>query len=355
MFQQSLGKQLSAVARKMWVMKTPYSYRCTRLNQFCPSFLADAMTQGAFEHYLLEGKSCDHSQEHWQYGGIVLDVMCGEFGEWIRGTFRADRVCIGYFESASKAAWINGSSVDDQVLQVYTEKCELACRLYPQTRWALIQVPRSCLEKHFREVVGNSARWPSLESGGVSLYSGAEGRVDVGVCFDLCTYLLGKGGDLADQGVSMLLAAISRAILGGKRQVSKDEGGRGSQALQKVKLAELYLAAHLAESYSSHEFARAVGLSERSLELQFKKIFGMSPKKWRQYMGLNIAHRRLGNAGVKPGVVAEIAASCGFSHPGRFSAVYREVFGELPLFTKNGERRGHSFSQQESIFKTFMH
>lgn len=338
-------------------MKRSYSYRFTQVNQFSASRLGDAMTQGTFEHYLLEGNSCDRCHEHWRYGSLVLDEMWGDYGEWIRGSFRPDRVCIGYFKAAPRAAWINGSLVGENVIQVFAERCELACRLYSQTRWVLIQVPRSCLEQICGLVAGNKVRLRAVKAGGASFFAGGVGGGNVEGCFDLCTHLLGKGGELAERGIEMLLLALAEVVLAGERPESRfsDEGGRGPQALQKVKLAELYLAAHLAESYSSDGFARAVGLSERSLELQFKKIFGMSPKKWRQYMGLNIAHRRLGKAGVKPGVVAEIAASCGFAHPGRFSAFYREVFGETPLQTNKSGETGFSFSHEAQIFKTWMH
>lgn len=332
-------------------MKTPFTYRLVRLNHFAPEQMGMAVSHGVFDYFLLEGAAHEFLHEHRDYGGLVLDDMRFSFGEWVRGQFRADRLCIGFFRELESPCWINGFAVTTSDLQLYAESADLACRIYPHSRCALVQISRSVLEMAAKRHLGHALWLPA--HGMVNLDPGEEARRDVGEAFDLCGSLLEKGGQLADQGIEILLQTLVRAIRGACVSRPKQDDRRSQQALQMVKLAELYLAAHLSESYSSDEFARAVGLSERSLELQFKKIFGMSPKKWRQYMGLNIAHRKLGRGTERAGMVAEVAAACGFAHPGRFSAVYRDLFGELPVRTRQHERR--AIDQQESIFRSLVY
>lgn len=333
------------------VMKTPYTYRLVRLNHFAPEQMGAAVSHGAFDFFLLEGVSHEFLHEHRDYGGLALDDMQFRFGAWVRGPFRSDRICIGFFRELVCPCWNNGFTVNTTDLQIYAESTDLACRIYPHSRCAVVQVSRSALESAAKRHLGQAVALPA--HGMVNHHVGEEARRDVSEAFDLCCNLLEKGGQTADQGVEIFLQTLVRAIRGASCPLAKQDDRRGLHAMQMVKLAELYLAAHLSDGYSSEEFARAVGLSERSLELQFKKIFGMSPKKWRQYMGLNIAYRKLGRGAERTGMVAEVAAACGFSHPGRFSAVYRELFGELPVRTRKHERC--VVDQQGSIFRSFVH
>jgi AraC-like DNA-binding protein len=66
-----------------------------------------------------------------------------------------------------------------------------------------------------------------------------------------------------------------------------------------------YIQAHLSSAIALGDVARAAGVSERTLHTHVRR-----------------AHS-----------VAEVAQRCGFAHLGRFSAYYRERFGELPSAT----------------------
>lgn len=332
-------------------MKTPFIYRLVRLNHFDPEQMGLSSSHGVFENFLLEKCMGEFCHEHRDYGGLMLDEMQIQFGEWIRGQFRSDRICIGFFKELECPCWMNGIGVHTTDLQLYAERTDLACRMYPRSRYALVQLPRSALDAAARQHLGHAVWLPT--HGMANLQPDEDARRNVAEAFDLCGSLLEKGGQIADRGVEFLLQTVVHAIRSADPSSVRQDERRSQQALQMVRLAELYLAAHLSESYSSEEFARAVGMSERSLELQFKKIFGISPKKWRQCMGLNIARRKLGRGLERSGMVAEVAAACGFSHAGRFSAGYRELFGELPVNTRKHERS--VIDQQESIFRPFVY
>lgn len=332
-------------------MKTPFIYRLVRLNHFDPEQMGLSSSHGVFDYFLLDKCVGEFFHEHRDYGELVLDEMQIEFGEWIRGQFRPDRFCIGFFKELEIPCWMNGIAVHPGDLQLYAERTDLACRMYPRSRCALVQLSRSALEAAARQHLGHAVWLPS--HGMANLHPDEDARRNLAEAFDLCGSLLEKGGQIAERGREILLQTVVQAIRSADPSHARQDERRSQQALQMVRMSELYLAAHLSESYSSEEFARAVGMSERRLELQFKKIFGMSPKKWRQYMGLNIAHRKLGRGPERSGMVAEVAAACGFSHAGRFSAVYRELFGELPVRTRKHERI--VIDQQESIFRPFVY
>lgn len=80
------------------------------------------------------------------------------------------------------------------------------------------------------------------------------------------------------------------------------------------------------------DLAKATGYTLRALEFIFKNSVGMSPKNWFVNMRMNGALRDLMDA--KPNVtVSDVATKWGFQHLARFSAQYRDMFGELPSKT----------------------
>lgn len=82
------------------------------------------------------------------------------------------------------------------------------------------------------------------------------------------------------------------------------------------------------------QIAARAGLSTRSLQSGFRRVYGMTPSQFHRDARLDRAHRRLQQADPRAGVtVAEVAQDAGFAHLGRFSAEYRRRFGVLPSTT----------------------
>jgi AraC family ethanolamine operon transcriptional activator len=80
------------------------------------------------------------------------------------------------------------------------------------------------------------------------------------------------------------------------------------------------------------ELCVAVGARERTLHLSCVEAFGRPPAMLLAELRLNAAHRALSRP-VKDASVTAIAALFGFTHFGRFAAIYKRQFGELPSVT----------------------
>jgi AraC family ethanolamine operon transcriptional activator len=80
------------------------------------------------------------------------------------------------------------------------------------------------------------------------------------------------------------------------------------------------------------ELCVAVGARERTLHLSCVEAFGRPPAMLLAELRLNAAHRALSRP-VKDASVTAIAALFGFTHFGRFAAIYRRQFEELPSVT----------------------
>jgi AraC family ethanolamine operon transcriptional activator len=87
------------------------------------------------------------------------------------------------------------------------------------------------------------------------------------------------------------------------------------------------------------ELCAAVGAKERTLYLSCVEAFGRPPATLLAELRLNAAHRALLHPDKETNVTA-VAALYGFSHFGRFAAIYRRQFGELPSATFSKARGG---------------
>jgi transcriptional regulator GlxA family with amidase domain len=78
---------------------------------------------------------------------------------------------------------------------------------------------------------------------------------------------------------------------------------------------------------------RIVGLSERGLRNAFYDVRGMSPKRSLLFARLTGVRQALRSAAIRPTTVTTAATSHGFYELGRFSVIYKKVFGESPFET----------------------
>lgn len=89
------------------------------------------------------------------------------------------------------------------------------------------------------------------------------------------------------------------------------------------------------DTLSAIELADAAGVNLRQLQQVFKQYSGLSPTQWLRTRRLNSVRRDLMQANAKTTTVAEVAMRWSFWHLGRFSDVYRKMFGEYPSTTLN--------------------
>lgn len=99
-----------------------------------------------------------------------------------------------------------------------------------------------------------------------------------------------------------------------------------------VRRARAFIHDHVADPYSIPDLIEVAGCSLRSLQMGFQASFGISPQQYIIRTRLDLAHAHLQLA--KPGdTVSSIAQDAGFVHMGRFSQIYRQVFGQSPSTT----------------------
>jgi transcriptional regulator GlxA family with amidase domain len=81
------------------------------------------------------------------------------------------------------------------------------------------------------------------------------------------------------------------------------------------------------------DIAAAVGVTPRSVQYTFRRHLGTTPLEYLRRVRLDRAHRDLQLADPSVDTVTAIAGRWGFSHAGRFSIAYKQVFGTKPSRT----------------------
>jgi AraC-like DNA-binding protein len=157
--------------------------------------------------------------------------------------------------------------------------------------------------------------------------------------------------DLAERGGSdsdlspVMMATLRESILGlllvGQRHNLSDAINRSvshRETLPAVfKRAWDSLEAHAADPLDLEKLARISGIGVRSLQLGFKRHFGVSISGALLDIRLEHLKARLLNAG--PGErITGIALDLGFTHLSRMASVYRAKFGESPSVTLRKSR-----------------
>lgn len=110
--------------------------------------------------------------------------------------------------------------------------------------------------------------------------------------------------------------------------------GPGAVGPATVRRAVAYIDAHAHLPVQLSEIAAAAGTSPRALQYGFRRHLGTTPLGYLRRVRLELARRDLQRADPTQGdTVAAIAASWGFTNPGRFATAYHAAYGVLPAQT----------------------
>src|SRR5450759_4423301 len=93
------------------------------------------------------------------------------------------------------------------------------------------------------------------------------------------------------------------------------------------------IAIHPERHLQISELCEAVGVPERTLRTCCTEFLGMGPNRYLRLRRLNMVHAELRRNVSPTASVEEVARRYGFSELGRFAALYRTVFGEMPSTT----------------------
>lgn len=81
------------------------------------------------------------------------------------------------------------------------------------------------------------------------------------------------------------------------------------------------------------DIAAAIHVTPRAVQYMFNRHLDTTPLTYLRRVRLHHAHRDLAAADPMTETVTAIAARWGWAHPGRFSVVYKSIYGQSPSST----------------------
>jgi AraC family ethanolamine operon transcriptional activator len=311
-----------------------------RIETFDPHNLLEVIRDGRFDHRLLEGGSFEVRHRRVVFGKSSLD--CGDYSPAfaVNGQFSPDQICLGFTPRTEKPAWCNGFSVGKGEILCFTEGAELQFRNAPRTSWQALLVDRRELQEVSTILTGQPLGLP--ERGTVSFKAQDQATNLSSVIEVALSDLAGSGtlngpaaGSLCEEIVNEFVRSLASTDAPSGRTRQNFAGYRFAA----MRRAEEFLRDNMDSPFSSRGLCAATRMSERSIEMLFKEAYGISPRAWSQIARLNAARQDLLKDEVEDVRVSDVAVRWGFFHFGRFSAIYRELFGELPSVTATNTRQ----------------
>lgn len=161
--------------------------------------------------------------------------------------------------------------------------------------------------------------------------TGSAGRAFLRSVVELHDDMISQQRRTAPAFVQKLLAdtMVSRLLLAMNPVTEADHSSPASESRLIRQFREL-LERHASEELAVPDIAENLGVSVRTLQLALRSEVGATPSELLRRVRLDRARELLLAAEPGQETIISIAERCGFTHQGRFSALYLDTFGELP-------------------------
>ena len=225
--------------------------------------------------------------------------------------------------------------LDTTHAMVYTYAEDVAMRWAPGLRQLMLTIDRDLVTHHLRNLLNEPPHDPLIFDTLVDLNDSGQGVTAAVRTFRQALELCGTAEPppvLAKEIEHSILTAL---LLGLRHNYTNRIFSVHPLPAPRVirRVVEL-IHASPDTAFTVADLAAHAGVSERSLHAAFQRQFGTSPMSYVRRHRIERAHEELlgldPSAGIK---VADVALRHGFTHTGRFAAMYRERFGESPSET----------------------
>jgi len=313
------------------------SYERIQVDRFDPDRLVEVVSQGNFEHRLLEGGPFQADLER-----LILPAMrvdSGSFSRpcYARGEFPTGWMCVGMTLTQHEGPALDGVKISSRDLQVYAEGMAIDYRSSAQSRWMALQVCREVLQETALRVLGCELDLPVRGYRNVRLPAAASRALRSAFRDALHQGDLFGNGPLDANVGRGIESKLLLAVVGALHVARWRSHTRSTEAAQRrmrvVQTAERFLKKHINRPFRVGALAAATQTSERVLESLFQEVYGVSPREWFLSGRLNAVRRELVSASASQTSVSAAASRWGIKHLGRFAGKYRDLFGELPSQT----------------------
>ncbi|MEP4076404.1 helix-turn-helix domain-containing protein [Haloferula sp.] len=293
-----------------------------RLQDFEPQALEEIIRGAALEQHILSNVPCNVKHDRWEADLISVDRGNYSFPVRVLGQFSTNRIVFGHTRRLSEPSWVNGFEFGTTDFQFYPCGTEINYRAGCGAEFIAVSFPEDSLQSAAVETVGRELELPRHV---VNIRGPAKLRRE----FDR----LATRSMRPDVDAEALTRPLLRLIVGILTSQNPDMLSRSIRGQLKrdqiVKRIDRHLRSEVGRPFNLGALSKAVGLNARSVQEYWKEALGVTPGYWARCLALHRAHTLIREGAT----VKDAALTCGFSHLGRFSGYYRDLFGELPSFS----------------------
>lgn len=141
-------------------------------------------------------------------------------------------------------------------------------------------------------------------------------------------FVAGEGRGFMSEAAAadLVLRAIGMMMIDALGLPDVEISGRdGSRAASR---ARAFMLDRMGEDITLTQLEQAAGVSRRSLQMHFRRVYGMTPMQYLREQRLLAARAMLSSG--RQERITDVALACGFVHMSGFSALFRERFGLPP-------------------------
>lgn len=298
-----------------------------RFTEFDPDQFREVVDRSHLEHSMLAPAPCLAEIHRTITPRYSSDSGYYSFPVLVRGQFAPGRLCIGISRGTEFPTWVNGLECERPSLQIYAEGAEMLYKAGKGTNWMAFSISREEFQSAALRLLERELNLPSTGLSDVPIDEPTANRL---FQHSRAHYAASSSSDESE---GLLLTELLYSIAAAEPDDSENSIENHKRHLELVTRADSLIRGWIGSTYSSELLCRALGTTERTLQIHFRRAFGMSPKAWFQRLSLNRAHSHLIRSKDEPGAIARVAEKCGFDHLGRFSQKYKELFDELPSST----------------------
>lgn len=250
-------------------------------------------------------------------------------------TFAPDLGCIGHLKTKNSVTRIDGFDLSRETILYYPSGREINSLYAAINEWLAIEFDERALQEAAIERLGRPLDLPQYITGNLPPPSAQSD------CLDAQVQQSVRRPEVSRAIIRPILGTIAELMAGSTGNRLADMGARWRHRGFMLQRAEKYLQSNVGQPFDSKALAHAVGTTERNLQIHFKNVYGFTPGQWARCIALHRIRESLRRPESARFTVEGLAREGGFTHMGRFSRYYAELFGELPseTFRRSSESR----------------
>lgn len=304
------------------------------IDSFNPSVMEETVKGSSIEHIQL---AQGHFQAHLlgcQLGEQRLDFGSYNLPLHARGAMPETHVTLGAVLNGNGFATLNGSKINQAATVVLNEGAELNYIMAPASEWVAFQVKRETLEQLDIDLSGWLNGVVDIEQ---------QDALQILTCLQDSVSMLHEikannpSITAPNKFYQKIFAGIHDVFGAALQNTGSNSNGIPHNPVNNFKTVTQaidYFNFYYRDSISIAAMCSELGIHQKSLRRAFLRHYGVTPKRYLDYLRLAKARRLILRQTDYHHSITDIAGECGINHLGRFAALYRDTYGELPSQTR---------------------